>query len=121
MDQLVGPDELVARFVFENNKLGSDRVKWRAFWDPAFDISVSRIDGLEDREIWLLTSNDSRGLAIARGDLKARYVRNRSLNVVRDEPPERHALIVGWPRTNKAQMQSLAKELAAGAQLARRV
>ena len=39
------------------------------------------------------------------------------LDVISDEPPHRHAEIIGWPRDDKPQQLEIAKLLAAAARL----
>jgi len=110
-------DEQVSRFVFDSNKLKAERLHWRAFWDPGEDVSVFRIQDLTPDHIWALSEADPRAPAVGRGDLSVAYVRQIELDVIASEPPDRHALIVGWPEfnTNEQRIQAFAKQLAAEA------
>lgn len=81
---------------------------------------VSRIRDLADEVVWSLGDEvariSEREGPRAGGELSARQVRNCGLEATSDEPPERHSLIVGWPRAKHEQI-SLAQRLAADATL----
>lgn len=116
------PDsEKLARFVFESKKFTRNppRIKHKAFHPDPIDMgtSVSRIDGLDETTIWEI--GDQAGerrqkRALARGEFLASSVKRIDLNVIVDEPPPRHALIIGWS-TDKSEQMSKAQELAAQA------
>lgn len=116
----IGPAELLARFVYEASKVRTGRVHFRAFFDPGSNgISVSRVSGLSDAEVWAIGDGDGspRGPAIASGDIEAGKIFDLQLQVAPDPPPPRHALIVGWDMTDKDRCRSVAQELAAVAAL----
>lgn len=101
MNGQLAENERVSRFVFDKGRLnGSPKmINQSAFNDPG-GVSLSRIDGLDSTQIWSL--GDAAGLgrqkvAIARGDLLVKAIRELGLDVIADEPPERHALIDKWP------------------------
>ena len=54
---------------------------------------------------------------LARAEVEVQIVMNAGLRVVPDEPPPRHAEIVGWPRNDKSQQLEIAKVIAAVARL----
>lgn len=69
-------------------------------------------------EIWELGARQvARTRAIrARADVTVQKVRLLRLDVISDTPPERHALVIGWPEEKPA-MLSLAQQIAAEAQV----
>jgi hypothetical protein len=83
--------------------------QWRAFRPkPADkDLSIARIEGLTTAEIWLLgdelASRPSHRTVYGRADFDQARVRTvvvksgARLDVVAQEPPPRHAIIIGWP------------------------
>ncbi len=75
---------------------------------------------LNEDQIWHLArvfvSNPTGRTLYARADIPALAVYELSLNINPDEPPPRHASIVGWPPEKHARM-SLAQQLAASATL----
>jgi hypothetical protein len=81
------------------------------------EVSVFRIDGLNDNQIWNIGSQvalkTKRNLH-ARGDIPVHTVRVIGLDVVIAEPPPRHANIVGWPENDKPRHKLIALQLAAG-------
>ena len=92
---------------------------------PDLRLSVFRIDGLSDLEVWengqvnvidrMLQPRSLYGFA----DIKVVEVQATSLTVDPDNTPPRHACIVGWPEgeSNKSKRKLLAQELASKAKL----
>ncbi len=122
MDLHVADRELLARFIFFESYFDTkkQRIKHNAFMpDQDLETSVSRIDALDEQQVWMIgvdVASESGRRLCARGDLSTEIVRKHRLNVVSQEPPPRHANIVGWP-TEKSEQKLLAKELAASASL----
>ena len=56
---------------------------------------------------------------LARGDILTSAVRSEELRIVRDQPPPRHAIIIGWPEDKDARMD-VQNVLAAAATLVMR-
>ena len=120
-------DEGVTRFAFEKGYFRSsdNSVKPKAFEPSANgEVSVARIDGLQEQGVWEL--GDEAGqmrphpkAAIARLDFVASAVAGCALQLKIDEPPVRHALIVGWPDQEELRIQK-AQELARIATLRKR-
>lgn len=118
--------EILSRFIFHHNLIrpSNNTVKPAAFM-PSRDrtTSVFRISNLNDNEIWKIGEREvvpSRGdPLLGRADLSASTVINKGLEVIPQEPPVRHANIVGWP-DEKSRAQMIAVELAAAAQFYRR-
>lgn len=85
--------------------------------------SVFRISNLTGNEIWDIGEREvapGRGYPLlGRADLSASTVINKGLKVIPQEPPIRHANIVGWP-DEKSKLQMIAVELAAEAQFHRK-
>jgi hypothetical protein len=130
---LAGPpvtaEERISRFVFDSGHFGGGHVRFRAFLPPKDrrDVSVTRTEGLDEETVWAdgqrVADAHVRAL-LARGDLiparvRAIAVEDFSLDVEADEPPLRHANIVGFPSIVQKQIQKiLAGELADIARLA---
>ena len=114
--------EPISRFVFDSRHFSTvDRkAKPKAFEPKNNCVSVLRAIGLTDAEVWdwaVTYVEPERGKACrARADLTVVSVRRLILDLVRDEPPPRHANIVGWPDDKSAQ-KLLSIELAAEATL----
>lgn len=117
-----GDNELLARYIFESNKYSTEKnvVKPGAFLpNRNGQTSVFSIQGLEEQEVWEIgesvATNRQKTLK-ARADIDLIKVTNNNLSVVDDEPPPRHANIVGW-RDDKPEQQLIALELVEDAQL----
>lgn len=115
MNPQVDSSEIICRFAFESSKVPRGFLHPRAFHQPG-GVSVSRIDDLEHSAVWVL--GDAAGAprrltAIARGDLSVSVVRELDLDVVSNEPPDRHALIVGLDDLDKERAGARMKQLAA--------
>lgn len=121
----VGSNEPIARFIFSKNHFSrvNERVKPVAFIPhPDIETSVFRIeDLLEDRLREIAKSvgaeNKPPREPFARAEVEVHVVVNAGLAVVADEPPPRHAEIVGWPRDDKSQQLEIAQSIAAAARL----
>jgi hypothetical protein len=119
-------DEPLARFIFSRRHFSPTKeiVKAPAFIPNPDDLqtSVFRIYDLIERQIRDVGEDVGRTQIPprsprARGEIKVQSVINVGLGVLPDEPPPRHAEIVGWPRDDKPQQLEIAKLLAAVAQL----
>jgi hypothetical protein len=122
----------LSRFVFQRGHFDETRVKYRAFEPPSrdFTLSVSRTHNLTEPEIWQhgdqWVATPGRAI-LARGDftltqVKEVFVEGFLLSVSPDEPPERHANVVGWPPSEQKELRrSLAQQLAAKARCVPRV
>lgn len=83
-------------------------------------VSVFRVDQLTESAIWEIGSDIARNrerTLYARGDTKANEVRKAGLDILPDEPPPRHANLVGWPKNDKSRQKLIALEVAAVATL----
>ena len=120
----VNPHEIITRYLLSKShfSISSSRVKPRALEPSSRDNSTSvfRIMNLNEDQIWRLArafvSNPTGRSLYARADIPALAVYELSLNIHPDEPPPRHANIVGWPPEKHARM-SLAQQLTASATL----
>jgi hypothetical protein len=126
---VIGPTEPLTRFIVDADHFNASRsqVKYRAFWPRPSEqeLSIMRIDGLQPDDVWSLgdTIVAAGRTILARADFVLAAVRNAranhtSLDVIPDEPPPRHALIVGWPREEREIRKSLAQQVASAARLA---
>ncbi|MCZ6675520.1 MAG: hypothetical protein O7C75_21540 [Verrucomicrobia bacterium] len=104
MPEEVGNSELLARFVFQRRHLYQDGQPKPAAFLPNSnnETSVSRVDSLSDQEIYIEGKECERrrtdnptlyGRALVGNEV----VLDLNLRTVKDEPPPRHANIVGWP------------------------
>jgi len=124
----VAPDEAISRYLLQSGHYSAStgRVKPHGFHPARRNrkTSVSRVQGLEDREIWKLGDVCvalPQGTNLrARADLLVADVVNVGLRVEAEQPPPRHANIIDWPAEKDALM-SCAQELAAVAILRLRV
>ena len=103
-------NEQIARFIFSRShfSIENKRIRPNVFM-PTEDneTSVSRIDGLPEMDIWRMgqaVGVQSNRNVHARGDIRVSEVNQNKLEVFRDEPPERHAVIAGWPSDRDARM-----------------
>lgn len=120
--QSVGKDENLSRFVFSKSHFSreSRRVKMEAYMPSRGQVSVFRVDQLTESAIWEIGSDIARNrerTLYARGDTKANEVRKAGLDILPDEPPPRHANLVGWPKNDKSRQKLIALEVAAVATL----
>lgn len=130
LPEVVGDDEDLARFLTSSSHYNSIMVKPTAFLPNPKDgtTSVCR-HGDKPREVlWQIAAEhvvgdrNLHGAAIVR----AGAVRAIQLDVLANEPPPRHAEIVGWPELasdpdlQKAHWKLIAAEIAGHATLVRR-
>lgn len=122
LPEVVGAKEDLARFLTQSNHYSGATPRAGAFLPSPKDraTSVSRhgrepIETLRQLGRAAAGSRSLHGAAI----IKAAAVRDTGLDVHADEPPERHALIRGWPwmesdpQLQKAQQKEKALQLAA--------
>ncbi len=84
------------------------------------EVSVFRINGLSETAIWEIGGDvgRKRGRTLyARGDTKASDVMKLGLEIRPNEPPPRHADLVGWPENDKPRQKLIALQIAAVATL----
>jgi hypothetical protein len=88
------------------------------------ETSVFRISELLNAEIWdigireVVKEEQGKSL-IGRADILTSIVTGNGLEVIPQEPPPRHANIIGWPE-EKSEQKQIAMELAAEAQFYKR-
>ena len=108
-------NEPLTRFVTDRDHFDKPpgKVHWRAFRPKSeeSELSIARIHDLAIGEIWNLgqemAGTPSGRTVVGRADFLLSHVRAARLNssaldVVPDEPPRRHALIIGWPSDRDA-------------------
>jgi hypothetical protein len=100
----VAPSENLSRYLLERSKFAAEanRVKYSAFMPAKTGaVSVFRTTELPDVEIWAIGGEHIepkiRKSVLARAEFEAGIPIGCNLQVVPDEPPPRHANIVGWP------------------------
>jgi hypothetical protein len=116
--------ERISRFILDRNHLKAGQ-KFRAFEPPSNEtvLSVSRTDALAENDVWghadIHVGQPSGRPVIARGDFKRPDAQDVEagafrLDVEPDEPPPRHANVVGYPAIAQKEIRrSLAQQLAA--------
>ena len=130
LDEQVGDEEYLARFLVSSSLFSSAGVKAAAFLpNPANgETSVFR-HGLESLEsLWRIAAEHLGANRTVHGAalVQAIHVRSAGLQVAAKEPPPRHANIVGWPRRDddpilgKAACKERALMIAQYAELIRR-
>jgi len=126
LPEQVADDEDLARFIVKSGDYSALGVKPSAFLPNPRDreTSVSRHGGDPLTALWALGAGAARdrqlyGAAIVRTSA----IRQANLQVIADEPPDRHATIRGWPWVDddldlqKARQKELALVLASVASL----
>ena len=123
LSTLVADDERLSRFVVFRRWLNVQEqyVKAAAFLpDKKLSTSVFRTTALEEAAIWPLANDtlaNREGAQLhGRGDIFCRQVKVTGLEVRAQEPPPRHADLIGWS-TEKDAQKSLAQQLSAVAKL----
>lgn len=125
----VRADERISRYVLDPKHFDAVRVKFRAFEPPHTDValSVSRTDGMSEEAVWehgdASVAAPSGRTIHARGDFTPQMLNDvrangYGLSVTPDEPPPRHANIIGWPPADMKEVRrSLAQQTAAKARV----
>ncbi len=126
LPEQVSDDEDLARFLTQSNQFNALMVKPAVFLPNPKDRETSVFRHGEDpaERLWSLGRSAVKerklyGAAI----FKARAVRKARLEVIADEPPQRHAAIRGWPwvendpAEQKARQKEIALEIAGDAEL----
>ena len=102
----VEPTEALARYIYSKSyyRSSDNTVRHSAFMPPKNrGLSVFRISGLRENEIWQLGDNlRTDQPLLGRADIKAGSVNETGLAVEADDIPHRHANIVGWPDDDSA-------------------
>lgn len=114
--------EILARFIFSKRMYRADKsIRHNLFIPNPKDntTSVFRISYISDDEIWNI--GDSVGVmrekpTLGRADIASDVVIAKDLKIVPEEPPERHANIIGWPN-DISEQKMIALELASEAML----
>lgn len=125
LSECVGDEEIVARFLTSSSHFTADRVKPAAFLPSPVskETSVSRHGPEPAAKLWTL-GEAAAGQRTLHGAafVKASDVRmSGPLDLIADEPPERHSAIRGWPFAAsdpdliKAQQKEIAIQLASKA------
>lgn len=131
LPERVDDDEAILRFVFQSNLLSKGQVKHQAFLPAPLSDKIPRLgtpvfrhpeEPKEAvRELGLVVLGNRPNKLHGAAVVSAKSVRQASLEIEGDEPPVRHALILGWamvdtdPETQKARNMDLAIALAAAA------
>jgi hypothetical protein len=130
LPDIVADEEDLARFLTSSSQFNALMAKPAAFLPSASDRETSVFrHGSEPRDaLWTIGDNFIAGARTIHGAaiVKAGAVRGSLLEVTADEPPQRHAVIKGWPwlgddpELQKAQQKERAASIASRATLLRR-
>jgi hypothetical protein len=114
LPEIIGGDEDLVRFLTSSSQFNSKGVKPSAFLPNLRDreTSVSRHGENPEYELWNLGimaagGRNLHGAAI----LKAASAFEANLTTTSDEPPDRHAVIGGWPWNDNDQQLQKAQQL----------
>jgi len=124
MPDVVNPKEPLSRYLMSRRHFWREKkaVKPVAFLprDDNLRLSVFRIDGLTEGEIWEIgeevVARPAHRNLHGRGDITASIVQTQGLHIDPDNNPRRHADITWWPE-DKPKRLEIAQELAASATL----
>lgn len=114
------PTVTFARYLFQSNQVRGGIVTHRAFMPPPdLQLSMFNVFGLLSNAIWDLgekvRSERGQPKLIGRADLGVPAILPTGLWIVKDEPPHRHVVLVGWDPVDKAKRKAKAQQLAARA------
>ncbi len=124
----VGDDEDLARFLTQRSQFNASMAKPAAFLPNPKDreTSVSRHGSEPLESLWAIGVQAAGGRGLHGAAIfKAVAVRTAQLDVLADEPPPRHAAILGWPwdeadpELQKAKQKEMASVIASQAVLLR--
>lgn len=115
--------EDLSRFILEKKQIRADNTLRHTVFMPNRngETSVFRISGIPQKQIWEIAVQVARERTkelFGRADISVKNVLSKKLQVILNEPPKRHANIIGWPDDPSAK-RSIAQELAAEATLHR--
>ena len=101
LTEIIGDDEDLARFLTSSSQFNTLGARPSAFLPNPADKAKSVFrHGSQPREsLWRIADEHLVGGQTLHGAaiVKAKHVRSAQLDVVAQEPPPRHANIVGWP------------------------
>lgn len=114
--------DLLTRFLYRSKEFNKNGVHFTAFMPNKGDLGISVFDITEitDGDVWDIEAQKDREKK-ARADISVSAVESvGNLKVYMDEPPERHANIMGYPAeiiNQRPRAKNLARDLAAKATL----
>lgn len=111
--------ETLSRFIYSRNhfRASDHAVRYSAFIPPEDKrLSVFRISGLQEAEIWGIGEGLRQQQLQGRADIKAEIAIEIGFGIEADDIPPRHANIIGWP-DEASEVKLKAMELAEKAQL----
>ncbi|HDZ61857.1 MAG TPA: hypothetical protein ENH40_01770 [Nitrospirae bacterium] len=119
----ISSSENLSRFILENHTRKDGSVRWQAFKPPRdLRLSVFRTSDVAEADIWdiglRMVAEPQDKILVGKADLIALVVRNHGLDVVSQEPPERHADIINWP-AREEERSEIAMKLARDAHFTR--
>jgi len=125
LSEEIGDDEKLSIYLFQSNHFSREnrRVKSLAFVPyPHGDKSSFRIDALTESQIWdigewIQSQQKTPKTLYGRGDIVAASVKSTGLSLQAQEPPPRHANLIGWTQDDKSSQMEIAHLLSASASL----
>jgi hypothetical protein len=97
--------ETLSRYIYSKNhfRISDHTAKYSAFLPPADRrLSVFKIAGLREDEIWQIGSDLRMQTLLGRADIGTAVVYITGLEIESDNNPPRHCTIVGWPEESSA-------------------
>lgn len=118
--ELTDQNDELTRYLFSSSEYrrSPDRPKERAFMPPPDgNFSVFITNDLPEGEIWDIGITVLRGRSPrrlhGRADIRLGAILAQELRGIRDDRPERHVTVVGWPpAAEKERVKSIAQQLA---------
>lgn len=126
--ELTDREDVLARYLFQKGHFRADRdeVRFQAFMPPPdFKLSTFHINRLSESDILqigrsvLAETVRQDATLYGHAELRVEFVRAQKLKAIRDDDPQRHTNVVGWPDDpmDKSTVKNIAQELASKAQL----
>lgn len=100
LEDVIGDEESLARLLTQSGHFNTAGVRHTVFLPHKTDreTSVYRHSGNPSDELWAIATANSNGRKFyGAGIFKAKVARAQLLEVVADEPPDRHAVLRDWP------------------------
>jgi hypothetical protein len=120
-------DSRLSRFLTQSNHYKGEKATYKAFLPPPdLEFSVFHTDGLEPPEVrevarqHLLPTLQAGRSVYGHADLEVAIYEGQHLTATRDDNPERHTAVTGWPAgtaDDKEAHKEIALELADAASL----
>jgi len=99
----VEPSETLSHYIYSRSQFSKTKVKYSAFMPPGNkELSVFRIDGLNETQIWDIGDKIRDKPSKARADITGEQVSSTGLKCDPNDDPPGHVNIIGWPDDESA-------------------